>query len=92
MLTKNINFKNFQSGKKLSVVRYLLNSILKKNDEVIKSLKNSYINSYNKKIFKVFNKKLDFRIIGMGGSTLGAQSIYDFCKKSIKQKFYLLII
>ena len=90
MLTKNINFKNFQSGKKLSVVRDLLNSILKKNDEVIKSLRNSYINSYNKKIFKVFNKKLDFRIIGMGGSTLGAQSIYDFCNKSIKQKFLFI--
>ena len=90
MLTKNINFKNFKSGKKLSVVRYLLNSILKKNDEVIKSLRNSYINSYNKKILKVFNKKLDFRIIGMGGSTLGAQSIYDFCNKSIKQKFLFI--
>ena len=27
---------------------------------------------------KHFNKKFDYRIIGMGGSTLGAQAIYDF--------------
>ena len=33
-----------------------------------------------------------FRIIGMGGSSLGAQAIYDFLKKKIKKNFYFLII
>ena len=90
MLSKNINFFNFISRKKNKKVSLKLNSILKKNDNVIQSLRKTYKDSYNKKVLKYFNKNFDFRIIGMGGSTLGAQAIYDFLRKKIKKKFFFI--
>ena len=87
MLTQNISFKNFLIHKKKLVVKKKLNLILNEETQVISSLSKSYKDSFNKKNTKHFNKKLDYRIIGMGGSTLGAQAIYDFLKKKIKKKF-----
>ena len=87
MLTKNISFINFKYKKKNDYIKFFLNKILKQNDEVVKSLRSSYRNNYNSKIFKIFEKKLNFRVIGMGGSSLGAQAIYDFLKKKIKKNF-----
>ena len=87
MLTQNISFKNFLIHKKKLVVKKNLNLILNEGTQVISSLSKSYKDSFNKKNTKHFNKKLDYRIIGMGGSTLGAQAIYDFLKKKIKKKF-----
>ena len=87
MLTQNISFKNFLNHKKKIVVKKNLNLILNEETQVISSLSKSYKDSFSKKNIKHFNKKLDYRIIGMGGSTLGAQAIYDFLKKKIKKKF-----
>ena len=87
MLTQNISFKNFLIHKKKIVVKKNLNLILNEETQVISSLSKSYKDSFSKKNIKYFNKKLDYRIIGMGGSTLGAQAIYDFLKKKIKKKF-----
>jgi glucose-6-phosphate isomerase len=87
MLTQNISFKNFLIHKKKLVVKKNLNLILNQKTQVISSLSKSYKDSFSKKNTKLFNKKLDYRIIGMGGSTLGAQAIYDFLKKKIKKKF-----
>ena len=87
MLTQNISFKNFLIHKKKLVVKNNLNLILNEETQVINSLSKSYKDSFSKKNTKHFNKKLDYRIIGMGGSTLGAQAIYDFLKKKIKKKF-----
>ena len=89
MFTKNISFKNFFIKKKNFSVKKNLNLILKKKNQVISSLSKSYKDSYSKKNTKHFNKKFDYRIIGMGGSTLGAQAIYDFLKKKDKKKFYI---
>ena len=90
MLTKNINFINFNLKKKKNYIKFYLNKILKQNHEVINSLRSTYKNSYNHKAFKVFKKKLDYRIIGMGGSSLGAQAIYNFLKIKIKKKFIFI--
>ena len=90
MLSKNINFFNFTLRKKNKKVSLKLKSILKKNDNVIQSLRKTYKDSYNKKVLKYFNKNFDFRIIGMGGSTLGAQAIYDFLRKKIKKNFFFI--
>ena len=87
MLTQNISFKNFLIHKKKLVVKKNLNLILNEETQVISSLSKFYKDSFSKKNIKHFNKKLDYRIIGMGGSTLGAQAIYDFLKKKIKKKF-----
>ncbi len=87
MLNSNINFTNFKVKKKNKKINLELRKILKKNNQVIQSLKKSYIDTYNYKQVKSFNKKFDYRIIGMGGSSLGAQAIYDFLKKKINNKF-----
>ena len=87
MLTQNISFKNFLTKNRNILVKKKLNLILKEKNQVINSLSKSYKDSFSKKNIKHFNKKFDYRIIGMGGSTLGAQAIYDFLKKKIKKKF-----
>ena len=80
MLTKNIFLKKFKIKKKLRKKKYL-NLILQEQNQIIYSLSKFYKDNFNKKNIKNFNKKFDYRIIGMGGSTLGAQAIYDFLKK-----------
>ena len=87
MFTQNISFKNFLIKNKNILVKKKLNLILKEKNQVISSLSKFYKDSFTKKNTKHFNKKFDYRIIGMGGSTLGAQAIYDFLKKKIKKNF-----
>ncbi len=90
MFTKNISFINFQFNKKNKSIKSKLNLLLKKDDQVIKSLRKSYKDTYSKKILKIFKKKLDYRVIGMGGSSLGSQAIYDFLKYKIKKNFFFV--
>ena len=90
MLSRNINFINFKTNKKSKKVNFKLKSILKKNDQVIQSLRKTYKDSYNYKNFKLLNKKFDYRILGMGGSTLGAQAIYDFLRQKINKRFFFV--
>ena len=87
MLTKGINFKNFTVKTNYKNLSKNLNSIIKKNNEVLNSLGKNYIYNYDKKKIKKFKKNSNFRIIGMGGSSLGAQAIYDFLKHKIKKNF-----
>ena len=87
MFTNNINFKNFKVKKKNPLVKKYLKLILKENNQVILSLSNAYKNNYNNKTLNYFKKKLDYRIIGMGGSNLGARAIYNFLKNKIKKNF-----
>ena len=81
MISKGIDFKNFKISKYNNSLKNCLNSILRNKNQVISSLSKSYKDSFSKKNTKHFNKKFDYRIIGMGGSILGAQAIYDFLKK-----------
>ena len=90
MFTKNISFKNFLIKKKNLTVKKNLNLILNEKNQVISSLSKSYKDSFSKKNTNHFNKKFHYRIIGMGGSSLGAQAIYDFLKKKIKKKFIFI--
>ncbi len=87
MFTNNIFFTNFSYKKKKSIVKKNLKKILKEKNQVILSLSSFYKNSFNNNIFKNFKKKFDYRIIGMGGSTLGSQAIYDFLNHKVKKKF-----
>ena len=87
MISKGIDFKNFKIKKYNNNLKDYLNSILTSKNQVISSLSKSYKDNFSKKNIKHFNKKFDYRIIGMGGSTLGIQAIYDFLKKKIKKNF-----
>jgi len=90
MLTSGINFINFKNNKQSSLVKKNLISILKSKNEVLNSLSQNYKNSFTKKILQKYKKTLNYRIIGMGGSTLGTQTIYDFLSHKIKKKFIFI--
>ena len=87
MITKNIIFKNFNLKLNNNKVKKNLKLLLKEKNIIIESLSPKYKNYYNKKTIKKFKDYLNVRIIGMGGSVLGAKSIYEFLKHKIKKKF-----
>ena len=86
MFLKEIDFKEFNLKKNL-YLKKKLNKILNKKNSVIESLSKNYKNSYDKKLLNKYKKSLNFRVIGMGGSILGTQAIYDFLGNKIKKKF-----
>tara|TARA_Y100000590_G_C15673066_1_gene996977 strand:+ start:225 stop:1397 length:1173 start_codon:yes stop_codon:yes gene_type:complete len=92
MFTRNIKFKNFYGKKNISIIKKLSN-IFKKEDWIKKypllsSLNKNYKYSYNKKEISKFKKFSSFNLIGMGGSILGSEAIYQFLKHKINKKFY----
>ena len=87
MITSGIKLINFKKITHSLYIKKNLKLILKEKNQVIESLKTSYQNNFeNKKILR-YKKATNFRIIGMGGSSLGANAIYDFLKKKIKKNF-----
>ena len=88
MLTPRIDFKNFNIRDKSKInLKKKLNSLIKENSDILKSLGKNYKNSFNKKKLAKYKKFSNFRVIGMGGSILGTQAIYDFLKDKINKKF-----
>ncbi len=80
MFSTNFKFQNFKKSKILLKVKKDLKNLLKENNQIICSLQSTYKNKYDlKKILKIKNK-LEIRIIGMGGSILGAKAIYNFLR------------
>ena len=90
MFNKNIDFKNFKIKKKIKYIKKKLELLLKENNQVIKSLSKKYKNSFDKKKLNNYKKFSNYRIIGIGGSSLGAQAIYDFLKHKIKKNFLFI--
>ena len=85
MLTRNINFKNFKKKINTKKIKNSLKKLLKEKNEIIKSLGPTYRNTYNDEIIKKYQKFKDINIIGIGGATLGTESIYKFLKHKIKK-------
>tara|TARA_Y100001935_G_scaffold96425_1_gene80216 strand:+ start:209 stop:1372 length:1164 start_codon:yes stop_codon:yes gene_type:complete len=85
--SKNIKFEGFKikTKKKKIILRYF-NSLLRENSQTLISLKPNYKNNYSKNLINKFKKFKNIRIIGMGGSVLGTQAIFEFLKKKIKKK------
>ena len=90
MLTKNISFKNFKVKKNNSKIKRIFSSLIKEKNEVLLSMSKNYKNSFKNKIIKKYKNSYNFRLIGMGGSTLGTQAIYDFLENKVKKKFSFL--
>ena len=86
-ISKNIYLKEFKYKKNKKIILILRKLISEKNS-VISSLGKSYNYSYNKKLLNKLKKYSKINLIGMGGSSLGARSIYNFLKKKIKKDFY----
>ena len=89
MFSKNIIFKNFKIKKNSKTIKKL-NKILKKELIVSSSLLNSFTSNYKysfkKSIIKKYRNYENINLVGMGGSILGTEAIYDFLKFKIKKK------
>ena len=88
MLTRNIKFKNFKIKKNSKQIKKDLKNILLNRNAVLDSLSTNYKSSYNKKTILKFKKFSNIRIIGMGGSILGTESIFYFLKNRIKKNLF----
>ena len=89
MLTSNIKFKNFNISK-IKNLKNFKNEKWFKKIRLFESLKLNYKYSYTKEQIKKINKNKNFRLIGMGGSTLGVEAIYQFLNHKIKKKFIFI--
>ena len=87
MLTKNIKIKNFKTKSNIKIKKIFKNFFLKKNDKLLQSFSENYKYSFNLKKIKKYKKYKNFTLIGMGGSILGAEAIYDFLNYKIGKKF-----
>ena len=90
MLTKNIYYKNISIKVNNSRVKKYFKFLLKENLPLLDTLKKNYKYSYSKKTVLNLKKFSSFRIIGMGGSALGAQAIYNFLKNKTKKKIVFI--
>ncbi len=92
MLTPGINFKNFKKNKKInnSQIRKKFLSLFNEKNYVLDSLKKNYKDNFSKKLTNKYKKNFNFKVIGMGGSTLGTQTIYEFLKDNVKKDFVFI--
>ena len=92
MLTSGIYFKNFKNNKKTnnSQVKKKLLLLFKEKNYILDSIKKNYKDSFSKKIINKYKKYSTFKVIGMGGSTLGTQTIYEFLKDIVKKDFVFI--
>ena len=100
MKKKNLFLKNHIQNKylKYNVLNKFNANFQKVKDSINNDIKNSnktlhVLNSKFKFNFKIneikkFRKFKTIAIIGMGGSILGAEAIYNFLNKKIKKKVY----
>ncbi|NQW07148.1 MAG: glucose-6-phosphate isomerase [Candidatus Pelagibacter sp.] len=79
-------FKNFLNIKNNKIIKKDLSNLLKNQPQLFETLKPNYKYSYSKKIISKYKKFFNIRIIGMGGSVLGAEAIYHFLKNKVKKK------
>ncbi len=92
MITKNIKFKKFKSKKLISdkkkILKFLKNKKLYSENPLLKTLSKNYKLGYKKKLIYSLKEYKELNLIGMGGSILGTQSIYNFLQHKIKKKIY----
>jgi glucose-6-phosphate isomerase len=85
IIYKNLKLKNEKLKKKILID---LNKLDNSPNQIYKSLKKSYQDSYNNELVSKFKKYNNYKLIGMGGSVLGARAIYNFLvPKSKKFEF-----
>ena len=87
MLSSRIKFKKFKNKNSFSKISKIYKNLVISNTELLRSLSKNYNQSFTEKTILKHKKNKNFRIIGMGGSTLGSQAIYDFLNHKIKKNF-----
>jgi len=79
-------FKNFLNIKNNKKIKKDFLNLLKNQPPLFETLKPTYKYSYSKKAISKYKKFSSIRVIGMGGSILGTEAIYNFLRKKIKKK------
>ena len=87
MLTSGINFLNFKKQIKDKKIKKDLIDLINKNSPIIQSLSKNYKDKFNKSFLNKIKKNKNYRLMGMGGSTLGSQAIYQFFGNTVKNNF-----
>ena len=100
MINSNLNIKNFIKADHINknlkrIFLRRINHVIKEVEKEIKN-KNKTLNILNKNFrfnfrisdLKKFKRFKKIAIIGMGGSILGSEAIYNFLESKIKKKFY----
>ncbi len=90
MITSGIFFKNFKLKKKSLSIKKKLEKFVAENNSIAQSLKRNYQDFFKKKKLKKYKSFKNIRVIGMGGSSLGTEAIYDFLKYKIKKNFLFI--
>ncbi len=90
MITSGIFFKNFKIKKKSLKIKKKLEKFIVENNSIAQSLKRNYQDFFKKKELKKYKSFKNIRVIGMGGSSLGTEAIYDFLKYKIKKNFFFI--
>ena len=89
---KNIIYQsftnNFSKSKRKKKFKYLNIKRLISKYPFLNSLNNNYQYSYKKENLLKFENYSEINLIGMGGSVLGTEAIYNFLIHKIKRKFY----
>tara|TARA_B100000900_G_C20586974_1_gene719996 strand:- start:1436 stop:2590 length:1155 start_codon:yes stop_codon:yes gene_type:complete len=86
MRSKNIVFKKYgTSFKNKKKIKQLLKFYSK--TKLVKSFSKKYSYSFDKSKIKKYKKFNHYTIIGIGGSSLGIEAIYNFLNFKIKKKF-----
>ena len=90
MVKKNIIYKNFNLVNKLNKnkkkkIFVTFKNLLSSSNQILYSLNKKYNDSFDNKFISKFKKFNNFRLIGMGGSILGAKAIYKFLSPNVKR-------
>jgi glucose-6-phosphate isomerase len=87
MLTKNIFYRNFKlnnSTQKKKIIKDF-KELENNSNQVYESLKKNYKDSFNNQFLLKFKNFNNFKLIGMGGSILGAKAVYNFLEPKFKK-------
>ncbi len=84
--TPNLKFENFKLKKFKKKISKIDSSYLN-SFKILDTLKPKFNYSFNSKDIKRIKKNKIFRVIGMGGSSLGVEAIYQFINHKVKKKF-----
>jgi len=91
MISTGIEFKSFKkktSGSKIKKIwKSLVYEFSEGKNDLLLSLSKKYKYSFKFSNLTKFKKIKLFQIIGMGGSSLGAQAMYNFLTDKVKKNF-----
>ena len=90
MITSGIFFQNFKLKRKSLEIKKKLEKFIAENNSIAQSLKRNYQDFFKKKELKKYKSFKNIRVIGMGGSSLGTEAIYDFLKYKIKKNLFFI--